>query len=167
MKASLAIIPGLALLAASGCAVRGPMAWRLETQTLAAPGKPRPIVLKTRGDCPSSEAIAVRRKRGSAVLVVNGDALARQAPGWLADWARRAEEKGCVSPVLTTRVLDATPLKLPLRYQLLHPNHARSGYIDLGEGSRLQAIASTAPLADTLRTTGVVATPGGLEVTVE
>ncbi|HXA52745.1 MAG TPA: hypothetical protein VNV86_20655 [Candidatus Acidoferrum sp.] len=143
------------------------MTWRLEAQTLAAPGKPRPIVIKTRGNCPSSDAIAVRRKRGGAILAVNGDALARQAPGWLADWARRAEESGCASPALTESVLDATPLKLPVRYHLLHPNHARSGYIDLGEGSRLQAIASTAPPADALRTIGVVATPGGLEVTVE
>jgi hypothetical protein len=166
MSASLATLLALALFAASGCAVRGPMAWRLEAQTLAAPGKSRPIVIKTAGDCPSSEAIAVRRKRGSAILAVNGDALARQAPGWLADWARRAEESGCVSPALPEAVLDATPLKLPLRYQLLHPNHARSGYIDLGEGSRLQAIASSAP-AEALRTTSVGAAPGGLEVTVE
>lgn len=145
------------------------MAWRLESQTLVAPGKPRPIVVKTRGECPSSDAIAVRRRRGGAVLAVNGDALARQAPGWLADWARRAEEGGCGSPALAESVLDATALKLPLRYQLLHPNHARSGYIDLGEGSRLQAISSTLgpEAAAALRTTSVVETPGGLAVTVE
>jgi hypothetical protein len=145
------------------------MAWRFEAQSLAAPGKPRPIVVKAAGDCPSSDAIAVRRKRRSAILTVNGDALAKQPPGWLADWARRAEEGGCVSPALTESVLDATPLKLPLRYSLMHPNHARSGYIDLGEGSRLQAIASTLgpDAAAALRTTSAVETPGGLAVTVD
>jgi hypothetical protein len=159
----------LPLLVAIACSVRSPTAWHLEAQSLAAPAKPRPIVVKTAGECPSSEAIAVRRKRGSTILTVNGDALAKQAPGWLADWARRAEEGGCISPVLIESVLDATPLKLPLRYSLMHPNHARSGYIDLGEGSRLEAIASTAPpSADAaLRTASVAAVPGGFTVTLE
>src|SRR5258707_4488670 len=51
----------------------------------------------------------------------------------------------------------------------MHPNHARSGYIDLGEGSRLQAISSTLgpDAAAALRTTSVVEPPGGLAVTVE
>ena len=79
----------LPLLVAIGCSVRSPMAWHLEAQSLAAPGKARPIVVKTAGECPPSEAIAVHRKGRSAVLTVNGDALAKQGPGWLAEWARR------------------------------------------------------------------------------
>jgi len=112
---------------------------------LVPPGRPRPIVLKSRAPCPVSEAIAVRRKGGRTVLTVNGEALARQAPGWLYTWSWHAEESGCVPAgereAVAEQLLDAAPLALGTRYLLLHPNHARSGYVDLGAHNRLEVIA--------------------------
>src|SRR5438128_1897785 len=89
------ITAGVCLLL-TGCAVRGPATWRVEGRVLAPPAGRRTIRLKTARNCPSNDAIAARRSRSGTVLTVNPEALAQQAPGWLASWSAHAEESGCV-----------------------------------------------------------------------
>src|SRR5437764_6185662 len=91
-------IIGACLLSLAGCAVRGPVTWRVEGRMLAPPASRRPITLKTPGKCPSNDAIAARRSRSRTVLTVNPEALGRQVPGWLASWSVQAAETGCVPP---------------------------------------------------------------------
>jgi hypothetical protein len=133
-----------AYLLLSACAVRGPATWRVEGRILSPPATRHAITLKTSGACPSNEAIAVRRGRSRTVLTVNPDALARQTPGWLAAWSAQVEESGCVSAgqglAMAQRVLEQAPLGLGLPYRLLHADHARSGYVDLGPESRLEVV---------------------------
>jgi hypothetical protein len=78
------------------------------------------------------------------VVKVNPEALARQAPGWLASWSARAEESGCVPEgqglAIAQRVLEQAPLGLGVPYRLLHTDHARSGYVDLGPENRLEVV---------------------------
>ena len=102
------------------------------------------VILKSRSECPSADAIATRRKGGRVVLTIDAEALSRQAPGWLASWSGRAESN-CV-PVggweaLSNRVLESVPLGLGVPYRLMHADYARSGYTDLGPQSRLQVLA--------------------------
>ena len=125
------------------------MAWRIEGANLVPPGRLRPLVIRSRNDCPSGAgAIDTHRKGSRVVLKVDRDALAKQPPGWLAGWSTRAEESGCVAAgegwSTAHRVLDAAPVGLSLRYRLLHPETGRSGYVDLGEQTRLEAISSVA-----------------------
>jgi hypothetical protein len=164
------------VLLATGCATRAPLAWRLERQTIVPPGKPKPVVVKTRGECASGEAIVARRKGGRVVLEVNRETLPAMREGWLADWAGRAEQSGCVPAgegnALAERVLDNVPLGLAQRYRLMHPNHARSGFVDLGPENRLEVITpilrpGAGENAGALRQTSVEAAPKGLTVTVE
>jgi hypothetical protein len=144
MLKSQQIAIGLCLLLSAGCAVRGPATWRVEGRVLAPPAGPRAITLRTHRDCPSNEAITARRSRSRTVLTVHPEALARQAPGWLASWSAQAEENGCVPAgqgiAISQRVLEQAPLGLGTPYRLLHVDHARSGYIDLGPENRLQVV---------------------------
>src|SRR5262249_45916094 len=118
------------LLLCAGCANR-PIAWRIQGRSLLPPGKPRPIVLKSTTNCPSTEAIPARHKGSHTVLAVNAEALGKQQPGWLAAWAADAETSGCVTQgqgeAVAERVLESTPQSLSAGYWLLHANHARSG----------------------------------------
>jgi hypothetical protein len=166
----------IALFLATGCATRAPFAWRLEGQTIVPPGRARPIAVKTRGECPSGDAIVAHRRGGRVVLEVNRETLSGTRDGWLADWAGRAEQNGCVPAgegnALAVRVLDTVPLGLARRYQLMHPNHARSGFVDLGPENRLEVITpilreGAVENGGALRQTSVEAAPRGLAVTVE
>lgn len=160
------------LLASAGCATRNPTAWRIEGPNLAPPGRPRPIGIRTRVECPSGAgAIIAHRKGGRLLLEIDHDALAKQPAGWLADWSTRAEGSGCVTAgegwSTAHRILDSTPIRLGLRYRLLHPAAGLSGYVDLGEQTRLEAISSvTAGVVPSVAEAPatVKEVPGGLQV---
>src|SRR5689334_11259041 len=79
----------------TGCATRQAAVWRVNGPSLVPPGKLGPVVLKTRGDCPTADAITPRRKGTRMLLTVDPDTLSRQAPGWLATWSWHAAERGC------------------------------------------------------------------------
>src|SRR5215831_5813042 len=131
------------LLLCAGCA-KSPMAWRIQGRTLLPPGKPRPIVPQSATNCPPTEAIPARHKGSRTILAVNAETLGKQQPGWLAAWAVDAETSGCVvkgqGEAVAEHILESTPQSLSAGYWLLHANHARSGYVDLGPANRLQVI---------------------------
>ncbi len=164
-----------AFLLLAGCAAPRPSVWRVEGQMLAPPGRPRPILVKSRGPCPPAEAITARRKGGRTRLEVNGEGLARQSPGWLSKWTWQAEESGCIpagaAADVAERVLDMAPLGLRTRHNLVNPNNVRGGYVDLGPANRLQVITpilrpGTDIDAATSGDTTVTGTPGGLQVEI-
>jgi hypothetical protein len=69
-------------------------------------------------------------------------------------------------------VLENVPLGLTVRYRLMHPNHARSGFVDIGAENRLEVITpilreGSGESVGALRETSVEATPKGLAVTLE
>jgi hypothetical protein len=172
----------------SGCAARGPQAYRLipdgRVRTLVPPGvkgrESRATIVATvrawwPGCAPESDAIAVRGRKTQVRLTVNAGALAQKPAGWLAEWLAAAEAQGCLtgreSSDLATRILEAAPLDPAAAYRLLHDGTIQKGYIDLGAETRLQVVtpimkAGAAPDAPILETVGVSGSGNQLNVAV-
>ena len=140
----------------AGCAARGPGTYRLVEQgkssVLIPPGVAKPDLSRRvftadgaagRDRCPAEKGAVEPRTRGRNVrLTVNRDALAKQPPGWLAQWTASAESRDCVAAGqglgLGTRIVESVPLDPRAAYQLLHPPDRLTGYVDLGPEIRLQ-----------------------------
>jgi hypothetical protein len=146
------------LLAASGCAVRQPLTYRLAPQgnarVLVPPGVGTAEVshggftmkLAKRSPCtPAGDAISVERRGSKLRVSVARDALLQQPPGWLRRWAAEIENEGCMAPGMgldfAARVLESVPLDPAAAYRLLHADYIGQGYVELGPENRLQAMA--------------------------
>jgi hypothetical protein len=171
-----ALYAGLSVtLLCTGCA-KAPVAWRIQNRMLVPPGTPRPVVLKGAKNCPSSDAIPAQRKGSRTILAVDSDTLGKQPPGWLAAWAANAEESGCVTsgagPAVAERLLESAPQSLNAGYRLMHADHARSGYVDLGPANRLEVVTpilrkGSGPSALEVTNTTVTGTDQSLVVTAK
>src|ERR1700733_1181885 len=123
-----------ALLAASGCAVRQPLTYRLAPQgnarVLVPPGVGAAEVshggftmkLAKRSPCTSAgDAIAVERRGSKLRVSVARDVLLQQPPGWLGRWAAEVENEGCMAPGMgldfAMRVLESVPLDPAAAYR--------------------------------------------------
>jgi hypothetical protein len=152
--------PVLMGLAASGCAVRAPHAYRLvpagNERVLVPPGvvsadttRARITVkLSKKQPCaPPPGAITVKRHGSAVRFAVTRDGLLRQPANWLRQWTAEAESQGCTpvgtSMQLAERILESLPLDPSAAYRLMHGDNVVAGFVELGPENRLQ---TTAPI---------------------
>jgi hypothetical protein len=98
-----------------------------------APGKAR---------CAPEGGIQLQPVRKKLRVTVDRDALLKQRqPGWLADWSMRAEAQGCVAlgrgEELAELILESAPMDSVAAARLMNAGFL-SGYVDLGQWSRLE-----------------------------
>ena len=147
----------LALLAAgTGCAHRPVLnSYRLlrqnNTPIVVPPGVGTPdLALRTfmaeiapgKRRCAAEGGIQLQPVRKRLRVTVGRDALLKQRqPGWLADWSMRAEAQGCVAlgrgEELAELILESVPMDSAAAARLMNAGFL-SGYVDLGQWSRLE-----------------------------
>ena len=159
-------------LVASGCASRGPGAWRFTGQVLTPPHVARSDAAAAvfsakrtaaRDGCPNEDAVRYRRRGSGLRITVDRAALEKKSRAWLADWTGQ-----CFAPAegaaIAERVLDAVPLNTAARYRLMRASDLHAGYIDLGPYNRLELIRSIGRDATKLEITSVTGTDRSLDV---
>ncbi len=174
---------------ASGCAVRTPQTYRLVPQdrarVLVPPGvagvETGSVALTATGTAwrpacdPPGDAVTVRARGKTLRVTVSRDALLRQPPGWLSQWAAVTEMQGCMPPgrswELVGRIVESLPLDPSAAHRLLHSGTIQKGYIDLTPGYRLQVVtpvmkAGAAEDAPIVATTSVAGTDRQIDVTI-
>ena len=150
LKASHAAL----VLFLSGCAVRQPVppTWRYGERTLAPPGVATvdqaqstvQLKLPGRGTCADNDVLTILRGKGRITLTVHREALLRQKPGWLADWAAAAEVRGCIpagaGSLLSARIVESLPLPPNAALRLLRGDKSPD-YVEINAGMRLQVVS--------------------------
>jgi hypothetical protein len=92
--------------------------------------------------CAPEGGIGLQPWKKKIRVTVNRDALLKQRqPGWLADWSMRAEAQGCVAlgrgEELAELILESVPMDSAAAARLMNAGFL-SGYVDLGQWSRLE-----------------------------
>ena len=89
---------------------------------------------------PAAGAVAMRVRKGRAVIAVKRDTLLKQPPGWLSNWTAGLESQGCLAPggglKLADRIAESLPLDPKSAFRLLFASQA-----DIGPRIRLQVVS--------------------------
>ena len=136
-------------MAATGCAVRRPAAWRVSGATVVPPGVAN---LAVDHAVIPTKCVAGRR------LTVDRAELEKRPVAWLSDFAGR-----CGEPELAERVLDSLPLTAAMRIRLTRDGNVREGFFDLTPDMRLQVITAKSVDAP-MQITNISGTDSSLQV---